>query len=166
MIDKEGRGVDALVLWFVILRDGAGRGTDVRSDVGAADVEGVGVDAAAVAIRGSGVEHASGVDEAGGVVGVVGTGGTGGADVVAGSAFAVAVGVVFEVAVAVAGVGVGVEGAGIDIAGGVGGASTVDDVAVAAGDGAGAVIAKTRGLRGAGDVRGDGLDTVGVKGVQ
>ena len=71
LIDKEGRGVDALVLWFVILRDGAGRGADVRSDVGAAGVEGVGVDAAAVAIRGGGVERAGGVDEAGGVVGVV-----------------------------------------------------------------------------------------------
>ena len=70
MNDKEGRGAGALVLWFVVVRS-AGVVANGRGGVGAATVEGVEALAAAVSIRGGGVEGVRGVDEAGGVDGLV-----------------------------------------------------------------------------------------------
>jgi len=133
-------------------------------DVGVSSVEHAVVTAAVVVIVAGG-----------GIIGVAaGAVSTDGADVVAGPAFAVAVG---DVGVS----GIGIEGAGIDGAGSVGGAAI--DVAVAAGEGvdsvddagdvsdaaaattAGAVIAETRRLWGAGDVGSFGLSVAGVEGV-
>jgi len=59
------------MLWFVVVREGAGRGANVQSGVSAADVGDVGEFAVAVAICDIGVEEVGGVDNAGDVVGVV-----------------------------------------------------------------------------------------------
>jgi len=71
MANYERQDAEALVLWFVVVREGAGRSANVRSGVGAADVGDVGEFAVAIAIRDVGAEEAGGVDNAGDVIGVV-----------------------------------------------------------------------------------------------
>jgi len=71
MANYKRQDAEALVLWFVVVREGAGRGANVQSGIGAADVGDVGGFAVAVAIRDVGVEEAGGVDNAGDIVGVV-----------------------------------------------------------------------------------------------
>ena len=82
-MDVEGRDAGALVLWFVVLRDGG----NCWRNVSAAAVDDVGAFAVAVAIRGNGVEGAGGVDDGRDVVGVAAVAfddgvGIGGADTV------------------------------------------------------------------------------------
>jgi len=172
-IDDERRHAGALVLRFVVAC-GSGRGADVWGGIGAATVGDVGASAVTVAIRGVDVEEAGGIDNAGDVVGgadaVVGVGDEG-VDKAGGVVTCGAVGVGAERAggvdeassIAV----VGIACVGIDAVGtwgwqGVGVGAGV--VAVAAGDGV--VVAKTRVLRDAIDVRGLGLSAVGVERVR
>ena len=66
MNDDERQRAGALVLWFVAMCNGTGSGAN-----GQTGVEGIRVFPAAVAIRGSGIEGASGIDDVGGIGGVV-----------------------------------------------------------------------------------------------
>lgn len=178
MNDGKRQCAGALMLWFVVTCKGAGNGANGWTGVGATDVEGIGVNAAAVAIRGGGIEGASSVDKAGRVIGVV---------VAAAAAFDDSIGIggagaikdVVEVAVAVAviecaGGRFGIEGrGGIDDAGvgkGSNGNGNRVKVAVAVSIAVSgcirAIVAEIQVLQGVSDVGGNGLGTVGVEGVQ
>jgi len=62
--------VGMLVLWFVVMREGAGCGANVQSGIGAADVGDVGEFTVAVAIRGVDVEEAGSIDNTGDIIGI------------------------------------------------------------------------------------------------
>jgi len=66
MNDDKRQHAGVLVLWFVVMCNGTGSSAN-----GQTGVEGIRVFPAAVAIRSSGIEGASGIDDVGGVGGVV-----------------------------------------------------------------------------------------------
>jgi len=74
MANYKRQDTEALMLWFVVMHEGAGRSANVWSGISAADVgdvRDVGEFAVAVAICDVGVEEVGGVDNAGDIVGVV-----------------------------------------------------------------------------------------------
>jgi len=71
MANYKRQDAEALMLWFVVVCEGAGCGANVWSGISAADVRDVGEFAIAVAIHNIGVEEAGGIDNAGDIVGVV-----------------------------------------------------------------------------------------------